>query len=150
VPIHIPPLRDRVDDIMLLAEHFLALGLRNESGTKKFSAAAMEALMSFEWPGNVRELKNLISRTLLNIDKAEIDAADFNFAPKTLKESTHFENRGGGQGGKAPKTLRELEKDKILQELVRNNWNKKKTAEILGIAKTTLFEKIKKYQLKPE
>ena len=146
VPLIVPSLKMRVDDIPLLAEHFLQEATSDSVGKKSFSQDAIEALMSHDWPGNVRELKNLVSRAVLNSENALIEKDDLTFSPTGLKEATVLERNDFEE---APKTLKDYEKEKLLLELERNNWNKTKTAEQLGIAKTTLFEKIRKYGLKP-
>jgi DNA-binding NtrC family response regulator len=151
VPVAIPPLRERVDDIPLLAEGFLIEARGKQKTPKGFSAKAMESLMSFAWPGNVRELKNVISRAVLNVRGDKIEEEDLSFAPQVLREKTKFDPKDENPFQQSPvtKNLKDYEREMILQALMRNQWNKKKTADQLGIAKTTLFEKIKKYQLKP-
>ncbi len=149
VPIYVPPLRERVDDIKLLSQHFLDEARGNQRVPQGFTAEAMEALMTYAWPGNVRELKNLVSRACIQATGDLIGEKELNFSPNVLREQTVLEEKGDRNGVEAKKTLKDFEREKILNELNRNKWNKKRTAEVLGIAKTTLFEKIKKYQLKP-
>jgi two-component system response regulator HydG len=146
IPIQIPPLRERTQDIPLLVEEFVRQASSKKNAPHRIDDAAMKKLVSFEWPGNVRELKNVISRAVLSCTGDTIMPEDISFAPAALNERTLFQSKEKEQGLEG-KTLREMEKDKILTELRRHEWNKKKTAEILGISKTTLFEKIRKYDL---
>lgn len=141
VPIHVPPLRNRKEDIPLLVEHFL-----NEKNT--ISKDALEQLKNHSWPGNVRELKNLIQRAQIAANDGQIENQHINFSPLGIADKTAYEfDSTLNKIPKVSKTLKDVEKEIILEELNTNNWNKTETAKKLGIAKSTLHEKIKKYQL---
>jgi two-component system nitrogen regulation response regulator NtrX len=137
IPIHIPPLRERKDDIPLLVDYFLK-GFAQQYGQKpkKVSKATLRALMEYDWPGNVRELKNIIERFVIMNPSEVIDVKEV--LPSFREAKTDYSNY---------KTLREareqFEKDFILKKLQENNWNISKTAEELEIERSNLHRKIK-------
>jgi len=142
VPIRIPPLRERRQDIPLLAEYFLKK-LREQRGTarKRISADAMRALETREWPGNVRELRNLIERAMVTCEAEVIDTEDL------------FHDEASLQPGGTPLakgSLVEREKEEITNTLRQFGGHKAKTAEYLGINRKTLREKIRKYGIEVE
>jgi two-component system response regulator PilR (NtrC family) len=142
IPITIPPLRERRDDIPLLVEHFIE---RLTGGVKHVSDEAMEILTGYDWPGNVRELENIIERTVILEDGDEITADSLNISifPERLRKQA----RGGGGGdlGVSGITLDELERRYLLQTLEETGWKKKNAAEILGINPSTLYRKLQRY-----
>jgi DNA-binding NtrC family response regulator len=135
ITIHLPPLRDRREDILPLATAFLkrfdAQAARNISG---FSDAAREALRAFDWPGNVRQLQNEIQRAVLMCEGATVEERDLSImAAAVSKENPDL-------------TLMEaMERNTILQMLKETNGNKLETAKRLGIGRQTLYNKIKMY-----
>jgi transcriptional regulator with PAS, ATPase and Fis domain len=129
LPITLPPLRDRKSDIAFLVNHFL-------KSAKPLTEAALKKLLSHDWPGNVRELKNVVERALvISNGGPEIDEPHVKFAQVGSKSS----------GRTSIVTLEEVEKLAIIDALHRNRWKKTQTAEKLGIAKSTLHEKLRKY-----
>lgn len=134
VPIQLPPLRERGDDIAVLAQAFVET-LQGEG--KKLSPEALQKLADHSWRGNVRELKNVMTRSLL-----------FSAHEKIGPEEILFLSDSGDPSLMNRPKLETAERDTILNALKENEWNKKKTAEVLGIAKSTLFNKIKEYQIK--
>ena len=137
VAIEIPPLREREGDILLLIQNF-AVKFAKELGKSKpnFSENALQALRSYYWPGNVRELENIIQRLILMSESEVIDAPDL---PALMRYSAL-------RGVTPHRTLAEVEAEHILSVLASVNSNKTKAAEILGIDRKTLREKIKKIQ----
>ncbi len=135
--ISIPPLRERGDDILLLARHFLQKFCR-ELGrpVPKFTDEALSALTRYEWPGNVRELENLIQRLLIMVDGETIDVPDL---PPHMRFSVLNERR-------LNRTLLEIEQEHIRQVLASVNGNITKAAQILGIDRKTLRNKLKQLQ----
>jgi DNA-binding NtrC family response regulator len=135
ISVHLPPLRERREDIIPLANAFLkrfgAQAGRNLSG---FTPVAAEALRAFDWPGNVRQLQNEIQRTVLMSEGTQIDLRDLSITTVTTsKESPEL-------------TLMEaMERNAILQMLKDTNGNKLETAKRLGIGRQTLYNKIKIY-----
>ncbi len=136
VPLHLPPLRERKDDIPLLIENFCR-GLTGNADLKVDQALAPEALkclMDYPWRGNIRELKNVMMRSLLFASKNVLGLEDLSF----LREESEVD----------PASLKSVEKDAILKALKENGWNKKEAAQALGVAKSTLFHKIRQYQIR--
>ena len=136
IPIHIPPLRERKDDIPLLVEYFLKnFAQQYGQKPKKISKATQDTLVNYDWPGNVRELKNTIERLII-MTPAEV--IDIKYIPPFREGKTDYYSY---------KTLREakeqFEKDFILKKLQENNWNVSKTAEDLEIERSNLHRKIK-------
>jgi Nif-specific regulatory protein len=148
VEILVPPLRKRIQDVVELAAHFLER-FNSETGKKiyGFTPAAIELMQKYRWPGNVRELKNVIERAVVLTPNDRIDADDLmmsNLAPAS--ESGEIPAPFPCY---EPTTLAEMEKRHILATLNEANWNKSRTASILGIERSTLDRKIRRYELKP-
>jgi two-component system response regulator HydG len=139
IPIHLPPLRKRRNDIPLLARHFLRrFAFEQNKKIHDFSSEAMRMLLDYPWPGNVRELENSIEHTAVLAKRPHVEISDL---PSLIRDA------GPPVYSEAPGTIVENEK-KLLQEVLEEcNWNKKKAAEQLGISRSTLYEKIKKYQI---
>ncbi len=134
ITIAIPPLRDRENDILLLAGHFISK-FAAEAGTAapEFSQRALKALMNYPWPGNVRELENLIHRLIVMKDGSVMDVPDL---PAHMRFSI---DRGSGLN----RPLAEVEREHIRNVLSSTGGNKTRTAKILGIDRKTLREKLK-------
>ena len=136
--IEIPPLRARREDIPLLADHFLAkLATHMNRPPQRLSAKALEVLMDHQWPGNVRELENCIERAMLIDRETELKPEDFPFQAGSARSSSLSGQR-----------LEDIEKIHIERMLEETNWNLSRTARILDIDRTTLYNKIKRYGLR--
>jgi len=144
IPIHLPPLRDRREDIPVLARYFLdkfAPGAQMQ-----VSQGAMRVLMAFPWPGNVRQLENAIERAVtLSSGRKEIDLADLPPEIQAVPDATvapfvEFPDEGLDM----PSYLSSIEKDLIKRSLQRTGGNRNKAAELLRIKRTTLVEKLKR------
>lgn len=135
--IYVPPLRERAQDIPLLANYFLRRYARSmNKHVDEISPEAMKILTQYDWPGNIRELRNTIERALVVVGKKNrIELEDINLP--------HF-SKTGLMGGES---LEDLEKAHIQRILDQTNWNISKSAEILKIDRVTLYNKIKKYNL---
>jgi len=145
VSIEVPPLRDRRDDIPLLAEFFIRTYAGPESLRRaKLSDAAARALLAYDWPGNVRELKNCIEQALILGDGKTIRRKDL--PPAVRKAGKSGAPPAAGAPDDLP-ALKEIEKDHIARVLDATGWNKTRSARILGISKPTLYEKIRAYGL---
>jgi len=139
VPIHMPPLRERVSDIPLLAEHFLRLYARqNKSNVKSISPEAIAALKQYRWPGNVRELENAIETAVVLCKGEEIQVEDL---PPTITAKAEPERLPLKQA------LERAEREIIENALKLNNWKRQPTAQMLEIDRTTLFKKMRMYGL---
>ncbi|MBK8881166.1 MAG: sigma-54-dependent Fis family transcriptional regulator [Bacteroidales bacterium] len=136
IMIEVPPLRDRVDDIPILANYFLrADSERYGKGALKISTHAMEKLANHNWPGNVRELQHSIEKAVIMSESPVLKPADFVFQSSS-RSVVHTEC-----------TLDEMEKRMISDSLKRYNSNMSTVAEKLGITRQTLYNKIRKYEL---
>jgi two-component system NtrC family response regulator len=142
IEINLPPLRERREDIPLLAKHFAAKTARNQNAVEKsFAAEVMRALVGYAWPGNVRELENAVERAFI-LSGDEIDLASL--PPKITSEvGNSFEMRD--PEGIRP-TLEETERRYILEVLRSAGDDKNQAAMILGIDLSTLYRKMRKYE----
>jgi DNA-binding NtrC family response regulator len=141
IPIHIPPLRERKDDIPLLVDHFLSLYCESaERPAKSLSAEAFDILMRYDWPGNVRELENALERAVILQEDRVITSEDF---PEKIRQRD--DGKRGSLIGSSGVTLDELEKEYVLKVLDETGWHKKKAATILGINASTLYRKLQRY-----
>ncbi len=137
-PIDLPPLRERPEDILPLAEHFLRKAKKKLGGKAvKFSLAAAEALRGYRWPGNVRELEHVIERVLIMAAGVSVELGDL--PPELLNRAAP-----AGKGG-AKETLEEAEKRHILSALEECGGNQLVAAKRLGVARNTLWRKLKTY-----
>jgi DNA-binding NtrC family response regulator len=149
IPIRIPPLRERQEDIPALAQHFLDefnRELRRE--TEGLTPAAIALLLAHDWPGNVRELRNVIERVMILEDKHVIDAGDLPTFRKTAEPSG--DDGAPEVGRRLPVgrlSLDELERAAIRQALDASGGNQVRAAKLLGISRDTLRYRIKKYEL---
>jgi two-component system response regulator HydG len=141
LPIAIPPLRERGDDIRLLAEHFLGKARERlpQAAPRGFSSEAMAVLLAHPWPGNVRELQHLIERLVVTSDKDIVDAT----AVKAMLDPPSSVPTQTPAAFDALPSLRELEQQYIDHVLERTGGNKTKAAEILGIDPSTLHRRSK-------
>jgi two-component system response regulator AtoC len=135
VPIHLPPLRQRTDDIIPLADHFLRVFcLENHKPRKTFTPRAIQKLLAYHWPGNVRELANIIERTVV-----------LDFDPTIDSEHLYLDPIGKPVHHATGMTLHAMEKQLILDTLESQGQNRTKTSAILGISVRTLRNKLHEY-----
>jgi DNA-binding NtrC family response regulator len=138
ISIHLPPLRERGDDILLLAEHFLAIF--NRMFKKRFervSEAAARILAGYAWPGNVRELKNVLERAVLLDDDVELTPEML--PPEIVRRPKPNANQ--------QLSLAEVEESHILSVLESTGWNKSQTARVLGISRQGLLDRLKRMKV---
>jgi len=146
IPIDIPPLRKRRDDIPLLVNHFLQKFVaKTNKKVTSVSQEAMAILTTWNWPGNVRELENVIERAVILTNKSMIMLEDL---PLSIHGS--YSKIPESEDDIGEKTLEQLEKHFILKTLEKYNWNQKKVSEILNISTTTLWRKLKAYGIEPK
>jgi Nif-specific regulatory protein len=146
VQIEVPPLRERLEDIPLLANYFLArVSSRSGQNAKTLSDDAIRALMEYHWPGNIRELQNTVERTVILSQGDQIQADDIRLSalelPKAIAQTEQPVRTDPEQ------SLEEIEQQHILTVLEETGWNKSKAAQILGIERSTLDRKLKKYNV---
>jgi len=148
-PIEIPPLRERGDDVVLLARHFakdIGKELRGREST--LSDASVQILRAHRWPGNVRELENSIERACILADKAELQPRDLGFTGDESRDAKSFGfDLSGNLSAVADRAVRMVERQKIAEALNQNDGNKTRAAETLGVSYKTLLTKIKDYSL---
>ena len=136
--IHIPPLRERKEDIQIIAEHFLK-GLKSKMGRdiQGISNEAVQLLKNYEFPGNVRELRNLMERAVILCNDSELQASHFSIIKSfasTRKTVDTFD-------------LEEIEKSTIIRALEKTNQNKSEAARLLNIEWNALHRRLQKYNL---
>ena len=149
IPINIPPLRERREDISLLLSHFLdKFNKKNRLDLEGFSDESIEIILSYSWPGNIRELKNMIERLVVLKRNGRISPQDL---PKNLRMQNNMVTAPNIQisddGISLNTAVNEFEKALILQSLEKTKWVKNKAAKLLQLNRTTLVEKIKRHQL---
>lgn len=145
IEIELPPLRDRTDDILPLAEHFLnSLSGSAGSGSYILSADATAALLSYSWPGNVRELENTMERASVMCENGFIEVGDL---PERLLRTRDRTSRGSGSSPGSinlDSVLSNIEKRYILNALMENRGNRTEASRVLGLKRTTLLARMKR------
>jgi DNA-binding NtrC family response regulator len=139
IPIVLPPLRERREDIPLMAEHFLARFAQRQGRVLRLTAGATDRLLRYAWPGNVRELENAMERLAILARHETIEPGDL---PPHIGAGLAL---GSAPGLAAEQTLADAERAHIIQILERYGWNHSRAAEALGIGRTTLWRKLKDY-----
>jgi DNA-binding NtrC family response regulator len=143
VPIHIPPLRERKEDIPALAQHFLKkYNLENNRQIARISPKVNELFLDYSWPGNVRELENYIERAVVTAKGSVLTPRDF------PRELTFGRIRKSSKEAEVGSTIHQAERELILKTLEAQVGNRTKAAEILGISTRTLRNKLREYGLK--
>ena len=164
IPIHVPPLRDRPEDVPLLVRHYMeAFRSENNARPKRITPSAMDALQRYRWKGNIRELRNTVERLYIMTGGDTIDVADLPSAVRSTSPSAG--STGGGGTGSIAKalgdgdavragTLREFkdtaERTYLVQKLRENSWNISKTAEAIDTPRSNLYKKLEQYQITQE
>jgi two-component system nitrogen regulation response regulator NtrX len=150
LPIFVPPLRERQEDIPLLADHFMAM-LAKEYGRrpKTFEPETMAALQQYSWPGNVRELRNLVERLMIMVPGDRIAARDISFLDATATVGTDTSTRPSASIGPLHDARDQFERDYILRALAAQQGNISRTAELLGIERSNLYRKMRGFGIAP-
>ncbi|MDR2088696.1 MAG: sigma 54-interacting transcriptional regulator [Clostridiales Family XIII bacterium] len=158
ITINIPPLRERIDDIRLLAENILLRKSSENQSDLGLSDAALEILKGYHWPGNVRELENLLERAYVRaiiLKSNKIDPGILSFSPELFPDMP-MPNKKSAQSVhlrteecEAPRLqpLKCHEENTIYKAFASNRWNISRTAKALGISRNTLYRKMKSYQI---
>src|SRR5919106_1444186 len=164
IPIYVPPLRERAEDIPVLVKHFLnQLGRENNRRPKQMTPAALDVLKRYRWRGNIRELRNTIERLIIMTEGDAIDIADL---PDSLRSDKGTARPGiavgppstagatGASAGSEAGTLREFkesaERAWLVEKLRENAWNISKTAEVIGTPRSNLYKKLEQYAIRQE
>ncbi len=148
VEIHLPPLRERREDIPLLLAHFAAsFAQENEIQPKTFNSGALNYLMAYEWPGNIRQLQNIVERCTVLVQSEVIDVE--NLPPEIRDEEAQYKSAVDLLPVQLDlaDTLEKIEAALVRRALVRTDFVQVKAAEILGISKSLLQYKLKKYSI---
>ena len=141
VSIDLPPLRERKEDIPLLAQYFLKKHRAANRRVEGISKKALDQLTSYPWPGNVRELENTMERTIILAKRSSIEEEDLSLP------SRNTVSLGKLDFSLSSKSLREIEKTALRAVLEETDWNLSRAAQILEISRTTLYSKIRKHKL---
>jgi two-component system nitrogen regulation response regulator NtrX len=156
IPISVPPLRERVEDIPALVQHFIAQFSReNNRRPARFAPAALDMLRQARWRGNIRELRNVVERLLIMSDREVIEADDVR---KVVRPAARPAAAGApaapGAGAAKPSTLREFkewsERAFLVDKLREFGWNISKTAEVIDTPRSNLYKKLEQYGIKQE
>ena len=150
LPVEVPALRERLDDLPLLVHHFLDQARQDRgSRVQGVSDEAMQRLMDYHWPGNVRELENLTERLTVLVGEGDIEVDDLPAQVRAEPASQGFSPRVPSTGLDFNAVVNQFESELIEQALEHTHWNKNRAAGLLGLNRTTLIEKIKKRGIKP-
>jgi DNA-binding NtrC family response regulator len=142
VELKLPPLRERDEDIALLAESFLAhFRKRYQRDALRFAPSALQALRGYGWPGNVRELSHVIERAVLMLDGDTVDDAALNLKP----EATHALSGAAALAASGSMTVDEAEEQLVRQALERTGGNIQRAATLLGLSRPSLYRRMEKY-----
>jgi transcriptional regulator with PAS, ATPase and Fis domain len=147
-PIYIPPLRERVDDIIPLAENFISeQNIKFRKNIKGLDKIVKKTFIQYDWPGNVRELKNAIERAMIFEDESVITSKYIPIQPGVLSRVKTFQTNKSNNDSMG---LVDMEKNLILNALKKAKGNKSQAAKLLNITRDTLRYKIKKFSLQPK
>ncbi|HSF99574.1 MAG TPA: helix-turn-helix domain-containing protein, partial [Vicinamibacterales bacterium] len=152
IPIQVPPLRERTEDIPVLVRHFVGVFSREiNRRPARFSPAALEALGAARWRGNIRELRNVVERLLIMSPGEVIEADDVRAVVRSDGQPAAAVPAGGGA---KPVTLREFkewsERAFLVERLRELGWNISKTAEVIDTPRSNLYKKLEQYQISQE
>lgn len=145
IPINIPPLRSRRDDITQLMEHFLRKHGANAQRPIQISAEARKMMMDYGWPGNVRQLESAIERALLLAESDQITIEDL---PVEIRQSVHAEGAGGFRLPPEGISFEDLERSLIMQAMEQTGWNITRSARLLGLSFRTMQYRLDKFGIK--
>jgi sigma-54 specific flagellar transcriptional regulator A len=146
IHLHLPPLRDRLDDVEVLTRHFfrMAVEMSGRHDMQSISDEAMEALLAHDWPGNVRELENLVQRAVLLSPGNIIERSDLPVSLGDDRLPAAMVQKLPDDGIDLRAAIDEYESNLIRQALERTAWNKNRAAQLLGLNRTTLVEMVKR------
>jgi two-component system nitrogen regulation response regulator NtrX len=155
IPVFVPPLRERPEDIPLLAKHFLdTLSRENNQKPKRMTPAALEAFKRHRWRGNIRELRNTVERLIIMSPGDIIDLADLPESLRSDRAATRPAAAAAASGTADSGTLRQFkevaERAYLVEKLRENAWNISKTAEAIGTPRSNLYKKLEQYAIRQE
>jgi two-component system nitrogen regulation response regulator NtrX len=162
IPVHVPPLRERLDDIPLLVQHFVSLFVKeNNRRPARFTQEAIDALRQARWRGNIRELENVVERLLIMSDRDVIDGGEVrrvvrpDSGPGSAGAITQpGPGRAAQTSGTQPATLREFKESSerafLVEKLREHDWNISKTADVIDTPRSNLYKKLEQYGISQE
>jgi two-component system nitrogen regulation response regulator NtrX len=150
VPIFVPPLRERTEDVALLADHFMAmLGREYGRRAKTFDPDAVEALRRYPWPGNVRELRNLVERLMIMVPGDRVSSRDLTFLEHGIVGTPQAPAHHSSPILPLHDARDEFEKEYILRALAAQQGNMSRTADVLGVERSNLYRKMRAFGIMP-
>jgi two-component system nitrogen regulation response regulator NtrX len=150
VPIFVPPLRERVEDVALLADHFMAmLGREYGRRPKTFDPDAVAALQRYPWPGNVRELRNLVERLMIMVPGDRVSSRDLSFLEHGIVATPQTAVPTATTITPLHDARDDFEKQYILRALAAQQGNMSRTAEVLGVERSNLYRKMRAFGIMP-
>jgi two-component system nitrogen regulation response regulator NtrX len=158
IPIYVPPLRERPEDIPLLAKHFLdTLSRENNQKPKRMTPAAIEAFKRHRWRGNIRELRNTVERLIIMSPGEMIDLPDLpdslrsdKAAPRPAASGAPAVSSATADAGTLRQFKESAERAYLVEKLRENAWNISKTAEVIGTPRSNLYKKLEQYAIRQE
>ena len=150
IQVRVPPLRERIEDIPILIDHFLGIfAARYSRERRSVSRAALKRLCGFAWPGNVRQLENVLLNGWVLSDRPELDADDFEL-PTQASRARGLPEVSAASPVPAPRETsldihKATERERILAALASCNWNRVKAAQIVGLPRRTFYRRLKEY-----
>jgi two-component system nitrogen regulation response regulator NtrX len=158
IPIYVPPLRERPEDIPLLLKHFLdTLSRENNQKPKRVTPAAIEAFKRYRWRGNIRELRNTVERLIIMSSGDMIDLPDLpeslrsdKAAPRPAVTGAPAVSSGTADAGTLRQFKESAERAYLVEKLRENAWNISKTAEVIGTPRSNLYKKLEQYAIRQE
>ncbi len=155
VEIHVPALRERVEDIPLLIDHFLSLfATRYRRDRKTVSRDALRRLCAFPWPGNVRQLEHVLLSAWLMTDATEVRGDDLELPAAASRASAPSDARSRTAASAAPagrtgtkNEHRTAERERIVSALTASNWNRVQAAKLIGLPRRTFYRRLKEFGL---
>ena len=147
---YVPPLRERQEDIPLLADHFMAMLARETGGVRSVRGGAVDALRHYAWPGNVRELRNVVERLMIMVSGDRISSRDLSFLDQSLRRpGSRPQTRGRAVTGPLHEARDQFEREYIVRALAAQQGNISRTAELLGVERSNLYRKMRGFGIAP-
>ncbi len=152
IPVFLPPLREREEDLVLLIEHFLRRFNAENGKEVRLSRPCMELMLRYAWPGNVRELENCVERMVVLANRESMDVEDLPLAIQNSLRPPEPADQAwaGGKANTLPQTIQQMERVQILETLAKCNGVQSRAAKLLGLTNRQLGYKIQKYGIDPK
>jgi transcriptional regulator with GAF, ATPase, and Fis domain len=146
IEVRVPPLRERLEDIPILIDHFLGIfAARYSRDRRSVSRSALKRLMAFSWPGNVRQLENVLLNAWVLSDRPELEIEDFELPTGRIARAPEATAPDAHQASTSLDAHKAGERERILGALKECNWNRVKAAQIIGLPRRTFYRRLKEY-----